>query len=77
MNNNKINRIFSIVVLVIAIITMLLAIFYNTAFVPTCMLMLALYLFSECYLIREDKSKTLDRVYYRMEKGVYTFLRLI
>ena len=82
MENKKINKIFSIVVLIITVITLLLSVFYNSAFVPTFMLMLSLFLFSICYYIRGEKK---DLLYILFIVGVlliigsiaYTFMRIM
>ena len=82
MENKKIIKIFSIVVLVITIITLLLAIFYDSAFVSSCMLMASLFLFSICYYIKDDKKRIM---YILFIIGVllivgslgYTFMRII
>ena len=59
MNNKKIIKYFSGVILFLTVGTMLAAIFYNKAFVPSSMLMLALFIFSICYYIKDDKKSLL------------------
>ena len=49
MKEDKNIKIFSILVLIITVITLLLSIFYNNAFIPSFMLMLALFIFSIAY----------------------------
>ena len=81
MNNKKIIKYFSGVSLFLTIGTMLAAIFYNKAFVPSSMLMLALFLFSICYYIKEDNKKLLYflfivGVFLVIASLVYTYLCL-
>ena len=57
MENKKLIKIFCLVVLGVTIITLLLSIFYNDAFVSSFMLMLALFIFGICYYIKDDKKK--------------------
>lgn len=56
MDNKKINKYFCYFSLIITIGTFLAAIFYNRAFVPSCMLMASLFVFSICYYIKDDKK---------------------
>ncbi len=79
--DKKTIKIFSIVVLLVALITLGLSIFYNRAFISSCMLMTSLFLFSICYYLG-DKKKGL--MYTLFIFGVllivaslcYTYLRL-
>ena len=48
-------RLFSIVSLFAFIVTLVLS-FMNTSFIPSCMLMLSLFLFSICYMIKDNKK---------------------
>ena len=54
MNKNK-ERIFSFVSLLAFIVTMILSLI-DGIFIPSCMLMLSLFLFSICYIIKDDKK---------------------
>ena len=56
MDNKKLIKYFSGFSLVVAIGSLLAAIFYNKAFVPSSMLMLSLFIFSICYYIKDDKK---------------------
>ena len=42
--------------LVVTVVTLVLAIFYDKAFVPSFMLMLALFLFGTCYYVKDNKK---------------------
>ncbi len=48
-------KIFGVLVLFVVIATLLLSIFYDTAFIPSCILMSSLFLFIICYIIKDDK----------------------
>ena len=48
-------RLFSIVSLFAFIVTLVLS-FMNTSFIPSCMLMLSLFLFSICYSLKDNKK---------------------
>lgn len=48
-------RLFSIVSLFAFIVTLILS-FMNSSFIPSCMLMLSLFLFSVCYIIKDNKK---------------------
>ena len=54
--NNETEKLFSIVSLFAFIVTLILS-FMNTAFIPSCMLMLSLLLFSICYIIKDNNKK--------------------
>ena len=56
MGEKKVIRIFEIVTLLIVIATALLSVLYNNAFVPSFMLMLALFIFEICYDIKDNKK---------------------
>ena len=81
MEDKKIIKIFSLVVFLICLITLGLAIFYSTAFVPATILMTSLFIFSICYYIKDDKK---NLMYILFVIGVlliaaslvYTYLRL-
>lgn len=53
--NRETEKLFSIVSLFAFIVTLVLS-FMNSSFIPSCMLMLSLFLFSVCYLIRDNKK---------------------
>ena len=63
------------------IVTFILS-FMNSAFVPSCMLMLSLLLFSICYRIQNDNKKKLMYILYVIGvlliigSLVYTFMRI-
>ena len=69
-------------VLLVVIITLVLSIFYSTAFIPTCMLMSSLELFIICYYIKDSNKKVM---YILFSIGIllimaslgYTFMRLL
>ena len=82
MENKKLIRNFCVASLMVTLGTLLLSIFYNTAFIPSFMLMLALFAFSVCYYIKDDKK---NLMYILFVIGVllifaslgYTFMRLV
>ena len=82
---NKILKYFSGFILIVTIITLGLSIFYNSAFLTSFMLMLALFLFSIAYIIKDrDKFNNSKNVYILFVIGViliiasliYMYLRL-
>ena len=82
---NKLLKLFSGFILLVTIITLGLSIFYNSAFLTSFMLMLALFLFSIAYTIKDrDKFNNSKNVYILFILGVlliigslvYMFLRL-
>ena len=84
MENKRIIKSFCGASLLVTLGTLLLSIFYNnnTAFIPSFMLMLALFIFSVCYYIKDDKK---NLMYILFVIGVllifaslgYTFMRLV
>ena len=56
MEDKKLIRGFNTVVLAITVVTFGLAVFFDSAFIPSCMLMLALFLFGMCFYIRNEKK---------------------
>ena len=54
--NNETEKMFSIVSLFAFIVTLILSIM-NSKFIPSCMLMLSLLLFSICYMIKDNDKK--------------------
>ena len=79
--NNETEKVFIIVSLFAFIVTLILSVM-NTAFIPSCMLMLSLLLFSICYIIKDNSKKTVMYILYIV--GVlliigsltYTFMRI-
>jgi len=57
MENKKLIKMFCIIILVITVITLLLSMFYSSAFLSSFMLMLSLFLFSYCYYLKDDNKK--------------------
>ena len=81
MENKKVILSFCFASLFVTLGTLLLSIFYNTAFIPSNLLMFSLFIFSVCYYIKDDKK---NLVYILFVFGVllivaslgYTFMRL-
>lgn len=81
MENKKFVKSFCVTALLVTLGTLLLSIFYNSAFIPSFMLMLSLFIFSICYYIKDDKKNIM---YILFVVGVllvfaslgYTFMRL-
>ena len=79
--NNDTDKIFIIISSFAFVVTLILS-FMNTAFIPSCMLMLSLLLFSICYMIKDNDKKICLYVLYVI--GVlliigsltYTFMRI-
>ena len=69
-------------VLLVILITLGLSIFYDTAFIPSCILMTSLELFVICYYIKDSKKELMNVLFVL---GVlliicalgYTFMRLL
>ena len=79
--DKKIIKYFSGFVLVLMMCTLLAAIFYSKAFIPSCMLMSALFTFSVCYYVKDDKKKLMYALFVLgvlliIGSLVYTYLRL-
>lgn len=53
--NKETEKLFSIVSFFAFAVIFILS-FMNSAFIPACMLMLSLFLFSICYMIKDDKK---------------------
>ena len=75
-------KIFGIFVLLIVIATLCLSIFYSTAFIPSCMLMGALELFTICYYIKDSNDKLMKILFVLgilliVASLGYTFMRLL
>ena len=82
MEKKKNNKLIYIVPLVVALATLGLS-FYNQAFIPSFLLMFALFLFSICFYIREmeDKKKIMYGLFILgilliIGSLVYTYIRL-
>ena len=81
MEEKKMLKVCEGLTLVIIVGTLLLSVFYNSAFVPSFMLMLSLFVFEICYEIKDSKKSML---YFLFVVGVllvfgsllYTFMRL-
>lgn len=79
--NKETGKIFCIVSFFAFLVTFILSIM-NSAFIPSCMLMLALFLFSICYMIQNDK-KTLLYILFIVGvlliigSLVYTYMRIL
>ena len=54
MKNKKNIKLFGVSVLFVVIATLLLSIFYDTAFIPSCILMFSLFLFVVCYIVKDN-----------------------
>lgn len=73
-------KLFTIVSLFAFIVTLVLS-FMNTAFIPSCMLMLSLLLFSICYMIKDTKKAVMYILFVVgvlliIGSLVYTFMRI-
>lgn len=79
--DKKIEKIFNLISLIVFIITLVLS-FVNSIFIPSCMLMLSLYLFSICYMIQE-KKKTVMYILFVLGvllifgSLIYTYMRIV
>lgn len=81
MGEKKLIKVFLIVTFIIMLGTLGASIFYNSAFVPSCMLMASLNIFGICYYFKDEKK---NLVYVLFVLGilliigslVYTGLRL-
>ena len=82
MDSKKMIKLFSGLVLVITIVTLLLSIFFSSAFITSFMLMLSLFLFSIAYYVKDDNKRL---VYILFIVGVlliiaslvYTYMRIM
>ena len=73
-------RMFLIVSILAFILTLILS-FMNTAFIPSCMLMLSLTLFCICYMIKDNKKNIMYILFVVgvlliIGSLVYTFMRI-
>ncbi len=79
--NKENEKIFSIVAFFFMVITVVLS-YMNTAFIPACMLMISLFIFSICYMIKDTKKV---QTYILFTIGVlliigslvYTYMRIL
>lgn len=80
-NNNETEKLFGIVSLFAFVVTLILSIM-NTKFIPSCMLMLSLFLFSICYIIKDNNKKIYLYILYGVGvllivgSLVYTYVRI-
>jgi len=74
-------NLFSLVSLFAFLVTLILS-FMNTKFIPSCMLMLSLLIFSICYVIKDSNKKVLLYILYVLGVGfiigslIYTNMRV-
>ena len=82
MMNKKSIKVFNTIMLIITIVTFFLSLFYDTAFIPTCMLMASLFAFGLCFYINDEKN-TLMRILFIVgillifTSITYTFMRIL
>ena len=75
------NYMFIVVSLLAFIVTLILS-FMNSAFIPSCMLMLSLLLFSICYKLKDNDKKKIMYILYVcgvmliVGSLIYTFMRI-
>jgi len=71
-----------IVVSLLAFLVTLVLSFMKSAFIPSCMLMLSLLLFSICYMLKDNNKKTIMYILYVVGvlliigSLIYTFTRI-
>lgn len=79
--NNETEKLFSIISLFAFIVTLILSIM-NSKFIPSCMLMLSLLLFSICYMIKDNDKKIYLYILYVVGvlliigSLIYTYMRI-
>ena len=79
--NKDTERLFSIVSFFAFVVTLILS-FMNSAFIPSCMLMLSLLLFSICYMIKDNDKKIYLYILYVVGvlliigSLIYTYMRI-
>jgi len=79
--NNDTDKLFIIVSSFAFVVTLILS-FMNSAFIPSCMLMLSLLLFSICYRLKDNNKKQVMYILYVVGvlliigSLVYTFMRI-
>ncbi len=81
MNKRNI-KVFNTIILIITIVTFFLSIFYDTAFVPSCLLMSALFAFGLCFYINDENNKLLRILFIVgilliFASITYTFMRIL
>jgi len=82
MDNKKNIKIFNTVILIITIITLSLSILYDSAFIPSFMLMTSLLIFGICFYIKDERK---NLMYILFIVGIllivasltYTFMRIL
>ncbi len=82
MESKKNIKIFNTIILIITVVTLCLSIFYDTAFIPSFLLMSSLFIFGICFYINDEKNN-LMRILFIV--GIllifisisYTFLRIL
>ena len=82
MENKKNIKIFNTIILAIVLITLCLSILYDSAFIPSFMLMLSLFIFGICYYIKDARKKMMYILFIVgilliFASLIYTFMRLI
>ena len=80
MMNKETERLFSIVSFFAFLVTFILSIM-NSSFIPSCMLMLSLFIFSICYMIKDNKKTLLYILFFIgvlliIGSLAYTYMRL-
>ena len=74
-------KLFISISLIAFVVTLILS-FMNSAFIPSCMLMLSLLLFSICYIIKDNNKKIILYILYVvgvlliMGSLIYTYVRI-
>ena len=82
MDNKKNIKTFNTIILAITIITLCLSVLYDSAFIPSFLLMSSLFIFGICYYIKDARKKLM---YILFIVGIlliiaslaYTFMRVI
>ena len=82
MKNKETVKKFNTFALILTIVTFALSAFYNTAFIPTFMLMFSLFIFGLCYSNGEEKKKETYALFILgvlliIGSLVYTFMRIL
>ena len=81
MEDKKMIKGFIVISMVVTLVTLLLSIVYNSAFIPSFMLMLSLSLFGISYYIKDNKKSMMYLLFVVgvlliIGSLVYTFIRL-
>ena len=79
--NKETEKLFSIVSMFAFFVTLVLS-FMNKKFIPACMLMLALFIFTICYMIQDNKKIVLYILFVMgvlliIGALVYTYMRIL